>query len=377
MKKLKLKSHSLFFIFTFLFIGLFLFSGCELAFLGLEEEGLAAGLGEGLGESMASAELLTDVGVEVESVSGRLIIAEDEAAFNGKLENIKLNESNELYMMKNGKPKVFAEMIDEETIKLTESPFKNVNLGGKLYTVRGSNVYVRSSPLYDVSNSNWTGTSYNTGRLVMVVGEENGFFQIPLYPGKVGYIKKTLLVPVVAGYNYSSNSKSVSNLTAINQHPEKYVANTDFLKKTGYESVIVVITDNDGNYNAEISNRVANVLSSKGYRTTASFFPNDFFQNGEFTQLYSGNVNIMNKYKLKDHANSIFVGMYSMNMRTNQIKQDMKTATFDITVKKINLENQTTEYSDSKNIAGTGWSENEAEQDALNSFIKYLKLNVK
>jgi hypothetical protein len=371
-----MKNHKLnlvknrFRVILLLFSIIFLCSGCELALLGLEEEGMAAGAGE-----LMDAELLTDEGLEMES--GRLIVTEDEAAFNGKLENIKLNSENELYTIKDGKEKILGDVIDEEHIKLREAPFKTVNLGGRLYTVRGSNVYIRSSPFYEVSNSNWMGMTYNTGRLVMVVGEENGFFEIPLYPGKVGYIKKDLLVPVVSGYRYTSNDKATSNFKMINQHPEKYVANTDFLKKKGYESVIVVITDNDGNYNVDISNRIANVLSAKGYRATASFFPNEFFQNGEFSQLYSGNVNIMNKYQLKEHANSIFVGMYSMNMRKNQIKQDMKTASLDITVKKINIETQMTEYSDSRNIAGTGWSENEAEQDALNSLISYLKLNIK
>src|ERR1039458_5483574 len=136
----------------------FLCSGCELALLGIEGEEAMM-----LAEGAEDAALLRTAGVEVESVGGRLMIAEDEAAFNTKLENIKLNESNELYMMKKGKPKEFAELVDEENIKLTEAPFKNVNLGGKLYTVRGSNVFVRSTPIYDVSNSNCI-SQYSTGR---------------------------------------------------------------------------------------------------------------------------------------------------------------------------------------------------------------------
>lgn len=350
-----------------------LFSSCELELLGLEAEDAAM-----IGESMEDVTMLRDFGVEMES--GRLMIAENEAVFNTKLENVRINASDELYIMKNGEPKVFAELVDEQTIKLTESPYKNVSLGGKLYTVRGNNVFVRSSAFYDISNSNLTGYKYNTGRLVMVVGEENGFFKIPLYPGIVGYVNKELLIPAVAGYQYSKNyisDSASSTLNKINLHPEEYVTNKDFLKKKEYISIIVAVTDKDGNYSTEISNRIGNLLNNKGYRTTASFFSPRFYSDGEFADLFSGNISSFKKYKLKDHADLLLVGMFSMSVRTNTIDQNMKTATLDITLKEINLQNQIIEYSDSPNISGNGLTENEAEQDALNSLIGYLKKSMK
>lgn len=200
-------------------------SGCEVGMLGLEAEEASL-----MAKVADEAGLLRDVGVKVES--GRLMIIEDNGAFNAKLENVKLNETNELYTIKNGSRNVFAKLVDEGNIQLIESPYKNINLGGKLYLVRGNNVYVRSTPYYKVNNSNWTGVSYNSGRLVMVVGEENGWFKIPLYPGSDGYIESKSLVPAVTDYKYSENqipNSTAINLNKINMYPESYVSNSNFV----------------------------------------------------------------------------------------------------------------------------------------------------
>lgn len=309
------------------------------------------------------AELGT-AGLEIEGTGMLRVISAETVA--EEISSVRLIESGDLGIIKNGRLTKFAELLDGGKIVLENGTV--VKIPGTIYTVN-EEVFVRQAPF---ENSNILNNEhYASGRLVIVNDVVNGWYEVMLPNHVFGFI------PV--------NSATIVHSKHLNKYKKKptrtkgfhaganYIANKYFINSPQSRDVIVNLTLEDGSLDEISSLKVNSIALEKGYHSTPSFFSTYYYIDELGTQLRMGNLDYINKLNLNKYADYLLIGTHSVKIRTNQIEANMLTSDLSYIVNLVNLKTGTIEKSFVDTIHGNGWTVSEANDDALQAFYQIIK----
>jgi antitoxin component YwqK of YwqJK toxin-antitoxin module len=172
--------------------GLIFLHSCalELELFSVEEASLMA-------EEEAS--LVAESNIGRYSADGAYIL-ENPSGLSAEFRQVKLSRTigtpPRLYIIRNGTPQYVAEIVDESTVKFIQSNIKR-SLPGRLYTIDGDGVRVRSSSFH--SDDYNVFAHVNRDQIALVLGpEDEGFLEVQLVGiDTVGWISKKYLRPAV------------------------------------------------------------------------------------------------------------------------------------------------------------------------------------
>ena len=185
-----------------------LLSGCFAELAVMEEIGL-----DELALTAEDATLLEEGSAAINA--GR-IVATDEAAFTSQLSKIRLSriagENPRLFV--EGRAGPLGEVIaDEGKIRLFDYN-KKFSISDNIFSVEGEKINVRATAS-TLSDNNII-TTLNKGNLVVILAEDEGWYQIKVAQGSkvyFGFIKASLLAPVIHIKNDNKwNSNTISHL---------------------------------------------------------------------------------------------------------------------------------------------------------------------
>lgn len=334
-------------------IYLTLFSGCA-ALLGLGAEDLALG------------------GIEADAFGA--ISIDNSELFSSLTEETRLGEGGSLYLESNNSHPI-AELETDHEIRLLKDN-ATIDLQGNLLYEINDQTYVRNSPYSDPSNNNVIAT-LEKGHLVLVSDELNGWYEIQMGNHQIGFIPIESSIQARPKYRSQNVTSNDMNNNLGYRPGVNYIANNAFKNDSQTIDMIVNITTDDGGFDPDASNLISSMFNQKGYNCTASFFSKYYYIDGIYKELMGGNLEYIQKLKLYSYADFILIGKYTIQYRTNQIKNNMLTAEMNFNINKINLKNGKSEYYLSKLISGTGFSANEARDDVMQSFYTIIKTNCK
>jgi len=300
-------------------------------------------------------------GVEVEEL-GTLRIVNAEVVAD-EISNVKMTEEGTLGIIKNGRMSKFAELLDDNRILLDNG--KAVKLPGPLYTVN-EDVFVRQGPF---SNSSIISIEhYTSGRLVIVNDAINGWYEIMLPNHQFGFIPASAVSIV---HSKRQHKKEIVKHTGFREGVN-YIINSAFINNPETKDMIVNITYNDGSFDETSSLKINSIAIEKGYRSTPTFFSKYYYIDELGNQLRLGNLNYINKLKLNNYADYLLIGTSSTKLRPNQLQSNMLTSDFDYVLNLINLKTGVIEKTMINTIHGSGWTDSQARNDALQAFYQII-----
>jgi len=165
----------------------------EGAALGAAEEGIAAFEMEDALMSSSERSLLA---LEEREIIGGTVTSETALT---ELENVRLVEQPNgrppqlRFVNKSGEP--FAEVINKRKLRFFDGKGE-VYLNNDIYAIKGDNIPLRTSPTTNISNIKRMLTNEN-GKLVLKLGEQNGWYKVLIDRNEIGWIKNSLLIPVI------------------------------------------------------------------------------------------------------------------------------------------------------------------------------------
>lgn len=162
------------------------------------------------------------------TLTGGIVVA-DEATFYSQISRVRMlsGSTPRLYFTENGAKTIFADVINARTIKMTNG--RVVNLPGKLFTVNGSKVNVRTNPFINDYN---VFAKVEKGQPLLVLWEENGWYRVQISNNQQGYIRATLLAAAIASqYKDCDNCKGTGNLPCVTCYGGKKLC--DYCQGTG------------------------------------------------------------------------------------------------------------------------------------------------
>jgi hypothetical protein len=302
-------------------------------------------------------------GVEVSEL-GTLTLVNPELVAE-EISQVKLLSDGELSIIKNNRLTKFAELTDNNSILLENG--KIVKLPGTLYTVN-QDVFVRTAPF---ENSSFISERYTSGRLVIVSDEINGWLEIILPEHHFGFIPSESLT--IAHTNRAHEIKKAIPRIPGFRDRVNYFANADFTNSLEAKELIVNINYEDGSFDEPTSIMLNTLATQNGYRSTPAFFSINYYKDQLSRQLIVGNLTLMRKLNLNRYSDYLLIGKHTTKIRPNQIQRNMLTADLSYVVNLINLKNGAIEKSWVNTIHGNGWTDDQARNDVLESFVQIIK----
>ncbi len=170
----------------------------------------------------------------------------------------------------------------------------------------------------------------------------------------------------------NSYSGSTGNSNRSEDVGAEFIFNHSFLNRPQSQEVIVSIVNSDDKLDHSFSQQVSNIYAKKGYTSIVSIFSGSFYSSGKFNEIYSGNQDLMKKMGLYKYADAIAIGRLNITKEQSSIDNSMTTATATLELKLMSVTNGASQQSIQKTVAGTGWSEQAAKENALNNLISIL-----
>ncbi|QTE35887.1 hypothetical protein J3L18_22450 [Mucilaginibacter gossypii] len=303
-------------------------------------------------------------GFEVEG-TGLLRIVSAEAVAE-EISSVRMIESGDLGIIKNGRMTKFAELLDNNRIILENG--KIIQIPGTIYAV-SEEVFVRQAPFEN--SSIISSEHYSSGRLVIVNDMINGWYEIMLPNHAFGFIPANA-VAIAHPRHFNTYKKKAMRQKSFHKGVN-YIINNSFINDLQTKDMIVNITYDDGSFDEISSLKLNSIAIEKGYRATPSFFSKYYYIDELGSQLRSGNLTYINELNLSKYADYLLIGTHSTRIRPNQVEANMLTSDFTYIVNLVNLKTGTIEKSFVDTIHGNGWTDSEAREDASQAFYQIIK----
>lgn len=303
-------------------------------------------------------------GLEVEELGTLRVVSPELVA--DEISNVQMTGEGNLSIVKNGSLTKFAEIIDDYRIEMNNG--KVIKMPGPLYTVN-EDVFVRRSPFNSAGNI-VNGEHYSAGRLVIVNDEINGWYEIMLPNHEFGFLPVSALSIVHS--KHSSKYKKIISRPKGFREGVNYIINNAFTNQVESKDMIVNFTYDDGSFDELSSIKLNSIAVENGYRSTPSFFSKNYYIDDLGSQLRLGNLTYIRKLKLISYADYLLIGNYSCKIRVNQLQERMLTSDFTYVLNVINIKTGTIEKTMADTIHGSGWTDEQARNDALLAFYQII-----
>ena len=152
----------------------------------------------------------------------------------------------------------------------------------------------------------------------------------------------------------------------------KYIANKS-ANITGITDIGITVVDGSSDLSSEMIIGLSNYFNGQGLSAKQNIFTSNFITNGVFNSLYNGELNLINDLNLTLYCDKIILGYVSYSFKPSTVDQTMTVANATLSLKIISTSLQTIEKSISINAISTGWSQNEAKQNANREIISQFK----
>lgn len=150
------------------------------------------------------------------------------------------------------------------------------------------------------------------------------------------------------------------------EKPISYIGNTSFMNSDRTD-IAVLIIEEKGNTEGMLSEEFARRYTAQGMRATSNLFNSQFVKSGAFNRFYQGDMS--QATLLKKHVDKICLGTVRMTSRPSTEQPDMIVVEAILNIRLLDLNNESIGGNDRVMVAGTGWSEEAAKNNAIQKLI--------
>jgi hypothetical protein len=147
---------------------------------------------------------------------------------------------------------------------------------------------------------------------------------------------------------------------------------TSLLNNPETQDVVVLVIDEDGKINHDVSQKITSLLKDKGLNLTTSLFTEPFVIDGLFEKIFVGDANEVKNLELSKHSDHVILGKKRVGFTENPDLQNMITANASIEIHVTSSETGTIEDSFTIEETGAGFSKLIAEEAAMERILTII-----
>lgn len=155
------------------------------------------------------------------------------------------------------------------------------------------------------------------------------------------------------------------------QYLARYL-NSGFVKKSGLETIAVVVASEDGTWNSAVNAALIKRFKNEPVQIVSSFFKPAFVSDGLFAEAFSDSNDLFNKLELSKSLDGLLLARENVGYATNSSLENVITATMQLDIETLpigsQLQNQTWTFS----ANGSGFHKADARAQAEERVIKQI-----